>query len=446
MPLKLKFRSAMDRVRSSLNTAQRVLLGYIAISLVGLLLLWIVEGHSSGVGMLDHLFTSVSAVSTTGLTSVTLAENYSFTGQVVILGLIQIGGLGYMTIAALLISRLDSRIRESQEEQTETDFALPPEADIRSFAKAACVLTACVEICGAAILYFAFASEGIERPLWNAIFHSVSAFCTSGLSLFPDSFEGFSSSAFVLVPISVISIIGAIGFLVAWDIGRSLRHRELTMAFTNRVVLIVFSAMLLCATVLLYFTDARLAELSGADRWLNAFFAAMTSSTTAGFNALPTATLSGAAFVLIAATMVIGASPSGTSGGIKTTTASILVATMISSLRQEKSTRLFGREVSAEKIRASSTTLVFYVSLMVVSTFLLAAIETGHDLRSVYFEVISALGTIGLSYGASEHFGWFGKSMIIVLMIAGRVGILAFGAALFSEGNDERQLENAERV
>jgi len=439
-------RSSIDAARSSLNTAQRILLGYVGISLVGLALLWGIGGRSGKVPVLDHFFTSVSAVSTTGLTTVSIADTYGFAGQVVVLLLIQIGGLGYMTLAALLISRFDRRIRESQEEQAQTDFALPPEAGVQSFARAACVLTAGVEIIGAIVLYFAFRAEGIEQPLWNAIFHSVSAFCTSGLSLFADSFESFADRPMVLLPIAIISILGAVGFLVAWDIGRSLRERQLRIAYTNKVVLVVFSAILLGATVLLYLTDERLAALPGTDRWLNAFFAAMTSSTTVGFNSVPTTALSGAAFVLVVATMVVGASPSGTSGGIKTTTTSVLFVTVISSLRQNRQATLLGRPVSAQKMRASSTTLVFYLVMMIAATFCLAVMEGDQDLRSIFFEVVSALGTIGLSYGASEQFGPWGKGLIIVLMIAGRVGILAFGAALLSEGDDEEELKNAERV
>lgn len=433
------------RTWSGLNTAQQILLGYLLISLAGLLALWAIEG-TAAVRLVDHLFTSVSAVSTTGLTTVTIASDYSFAGQVVILALIQIGGLGYMTLAAVFISRFDRRIGAGREEETENDFALPPEADVRAFAKAACIVTLCAEILGAAFLFAAFREARVEQPLWHAVFHSVSAFCTSGLSLFPDSFERFSGDAAVLLPISVLSFVGAIGFLVAWDVGRSLRRREFRLLYTNRVVLIVFVPMLLGGTILLWLTDGRLAGLGGLERWLNAFFAAMTSSTTVGFHTLATPDLSGAAFLLVAATMVVGASPSGTSGGIKTTTTAVLVATMISSLRQQDHVRLFGKRISPEKIRASTTTLVFYCVLMLVAAFVLAMIEPRVALRATFFEVISALGTIGLSFGASEAYGAPARLIVATLMIVGRVGILAFGAALFSGEGDERQVEEAERV
>ncbi len=439
-------RSIFDRLRSALNTAQRILLGYVLISLVGMLALWALEGTSARGDLIDHLFTSVSAVSTTGLTTIAISESYSLAGQVMILVLVQIGGLGYMTLAALLINRFDRRLHRNEQEEADTDFALPRETNVRAFAKAACALTFGVELLGTVTLFFAFRAAGTDQPLWNAIFHSVSAFCTSGLSLFPDSFEGFASNPAVLLPLSIMSFIGAVGFLVAWDVGRSIRHWQFQLSYTNRVVVLVFIPLLLATTVLLYLTDPRLDAFDGSTRWLNAFFAAMTSSTTVGFNTLPTMALSGAAFVLVAVTMVVGASPSGTSGGIKTTTTAVLAATMVSSLRQQNDTRLFGRRVSREKIRASSTTLVFYLSLMLLATFILATIEPATELKAVFFEVISALGTIGLSFGASAQFGDAGQGIIVILMIAGRVGILAFGAALLSDGDDERQLEETERV
>jgi len=436
----------LEEEGSAFNSAQRILIGYVLISLAGALGLWVIEGTSGDVTLIDHLFTSVSAVSTTGLTTLAISQGYSCAGQAIILVLIQIGGLGYMTVAAVLISRLDYRRQTNEEQEAETDFALPPEVGVRAFAKTACIVTASVEIVGAAILYFAFRADGIDQPLWNAIFHSVSAFCTSGLSLFPDSFETHSGNALVLIPISIMSFLGAIGFLVAWDVARSLRRGAIALNHTNTVVLLVFVPLLAASTILLYFTDGRLAGITGSDRWLNAFFAAMTSSTTVGFSTLPTTALSGAALVLVVGTMVIGAAPAGTSGGIKTTTAAVLTATMVSSLRQQDETRLFGWVVSREKIRAASTTLVFYVSLMLVATFILAAIEPDKMVGAVFFEVVSALGTIGLSFGVSGEMSVAGQLIIVVLMIAGRVGILAFGAALLSEGDDEGQLEQAERV
>lgn len=448
--------SAIERVRSSLNTAQRILIGYMLISLVGTAALSGIGAVCSDAGRIDHLFTAVSAVTTTGLTTVPIGRCYSLTGQIVILVLMQIGGLGYMTLAAVLVGRVNHRLHlrrdnggdhiDKSDGEARTDFALPRNTDFRSFAKIACIVGVGTELAGAIVLFFAFRTAEVEQPFWNAVFHSVSAFCTSGLSLFSNSFEGFAGEPSVLISLSAMSFIGAVGFLVVWDFGRSVRRWKFDLGYTNRVVLLVFVPLLIGTTVLLWFADARLDPYTGSERWLNAFFAAMTSTTTVGFSALPTSDLGGAAFVLVVATMVIGAAPSGTSGGIKTTTTAILAATMTSSLRQNEQTMLFGRNVSSEKIRASSTTLTFYLILMLVATVILAMIETGHELDAIFFEVVSAMGTIGLSFGLSANLSLPGQLIIVGLMIAGRVGILAFGAALLSGGGDEKQLKQAEQV
>lgn len=427
-----------------LNSAQQILFGYIVIALAGGAMLALVDGFKQP--FIDHLFTSVSAVSTTGLTTVNIGQSYSFAGELVILGLIQIGGLGYMTIAALLISSGQRAAGDDTEEAEKADFAIPTKADVRPFAKAACLMTLIVEAAGAAALFPAFRAQGLEDALWLTLFHSISAFCTSGLDLFSGSLGAFSGSPGVLLPVSAISVLGAIGFLVAWDLWRSVRARRMRVLFTNRVVVTVFTAILLTATIAMFLLDTRLQSLAPEHRLLNAFFAAMTSSTTAGFSTLPTPMLHSVAFLIVVVTMAIGASPSGTSGGIKTTTVSVLAATTLSSLRQKHGTTLFGRPVSGGKIRAACSTLFFYCAIAAAATFALLLTDGGQGLRATAFEVLSALGTVGLSFGATDQLSDAGKAVVIVLMLAGRVGLLAFGAALASGGRDEEEIREAEKV
>jgi len=428
----------------ALNSAQQILVGYVAISLAGGIALAAITGGWSEFA--DHLFTSASAVSTTGLSTLDIASAYPFAGQAVILALIQLGGVGYMTIAAVLISGPRSTSEADSEQAEKTDFALPPAANVRQFARAALVMTLIVEALGALALFIAFTARGVEDAAWLAVFHAVSAFCTSGLDLFGDSLTGHADHADILLPISALSLLGAIGFLFAWDLWRSLRRRRLRLLYTNKVVLIVFSASLAGATFALWLLDDRLAGMPHCLALLNAFFAAMSSSTTAGFHTLPTAALAPAALIIVAVTMAIGASPSGTSGGIKTTTASLLVATTIASLTQKGRPRLFGHGFSNGKVRAALATLVLYLVMALAATVALLLIEPEVSLRAGGFEVLSALGTVGLGYGITADLSAAGKALVIVLMIAGRVGILAFGAALASGGEDEGELEEAETV
>lgn len=428
----------------ALNSAQQILLGYVAIALAGGVVLAAIENGWNAFA--DHFFTSVSAVSTTGLTTLPIGATYSPAGEIAILALIQLGGIGYMTIAALLVTGGRHHTHDDPEKAEKTDFALPPAANVRQFAGVACIMAFVVEAAGAIALYPAFAARGVEDAAWNAVFLSVSAFCTSGLDLFGDSLAGHAGAGAVLLPVSVLSLSGAIGFLFAWDLWRSARERRLRLLYTNKVVLVIFTATLALSTLALFLFDARFSGLATGERLLGAFFAAMSSSTTAGFHTHDTAALAPPALLVVAVTMVIGASPSGTSGGIKTTTIALLVAATWAALAQKERARLFGHTVSAGKVRAAAATLVFYIGLALTATLALVLMEPEFGLVAGGFEALSALGTVGLSFGITPDLGGWGKALVIVLMIAGRVGVLAFGAALASGGEDESGLEDAEKV
>ncbi|MEM1086599.1 MAG: potassium transporter TrkG [Pseudomonadota bacterium] len=439
----------LDRAFSffrSRNSATQLLIGYAGLSTIGFLLLCLPFMQAESATGFDHFFIATSAVSTTGLVSVDPGSAYTLGGQIVILLLIQLGGIGYLTLGSLIFAAAARRFEAKPDKQTASEFSLPDEVTTGSFLLSVTLYTVICELIGAAILYTLFTQAGVDQPLWSAIFHSISAFCTAGFSLNSDSFASFATNTPVLLTLSTLSILGAIGFLIVWDLARSVKNRRFRFCYTSRVILAVSTILIAAGTFAVFVSDQRLLDFAPENRLPIAFFEAMTASTTVGFNVLPTDQIGGTTFLFIILLMAIGASPSGTGGGLKTTTFAVIIATMYASLRQRNRVRLFGRKIKDDKLRAASSTTDFYILLLLGSVLILSVSETGPGLQSLFFETVSALGTVGLSMGATSELSPIGMGVIGILMIAGRVGILAFGIALVSSDQSERELKNADKV
>ncbi|MEO1642155.1 MAG: potassium transporter TrkG [Pseudomonadota bacterium] len=428
------------------NSATQLLIGYATLSLIGSLLLCIPAAQEASVRVIEHIFIATSAVSTTGLVSVASGTSYSFMGELIILFLIQLGGIGYLTLGSLIFAAAARRFEAKPDKQTASEFSLPDEVTIGSFLLSVTLYTIICELIGVAILYPLFVEAGVEQPLWSAVFHSISAFCTAGFSLNSDSFASFATNTPVLLTISALYILGAIGFLIVWDLARSVKNRRFKICYTSRVILAVSTLLIGAGTLAVFVSDTRLLEFAPKDRLPLAFFEAMTASTTVGFNVLPTDQVGGTTFLFVILFMAVGASPSGTGGGLKTTTFAVIVAMTYASLRQRNRVRLFGRKIQNDKLRAASSTTDFYILLLLSALLILSFSESGLGLQSLFFEAVSALGTVGLSMGATSDLSAAGMIVVSILMIAGRVGILAFGIALVSSDQSERELKNADKV
>lgn len=404
--------------------------GYAGNMLLGFLLLSLPIASAAPSRAIDDLFVAVSAVSTTGLVPLDPGSTYTRFGQGVILALIQLGGLGYMTVSSfafsLIASEPPSRLRT---QVTRTVFSLPRSINPRVFIGRVVVYTLVVEAAGTAALAALFRARGLPDALWLGLFHSVSAFCTAGFSLFSDSFEGFAGDAPVLLVVAALSILGALGFLVpseAWD---RVRGRLARLSLSTRLILTVTPLMLALGTLVIEFAEPSVAAMPAGQRFLNAFFQAMTASTTVGFNAVPTAPLAPLAVTATYILMLIGASPSGTGGGLKSTTVAVQWAFVLSVLRGRPAVTLFGTAVPEAKLRQALATFFMAATLLAVAMLVLSATES-IAFDKLLFEAISALATVGLSLGVTGELSDAGKLVIIVLMYAGRVGVLAFGVAL----------------
>ncbi|MBN1436149.1 MAG: hypothetical protein JW936_03665 [Sedimentisphaerales bacterium] len=433
-----------------LSPIRLVVLGYLSYVMVGWIFLAIPWVHRTpGISSLDALFTATSAMSTTGLVTVSTGNDFNLGGQVIILLLIQLGGVGYMTFGSFVILSQSRALSERRQKIGETVFSMPDGFRIDKFIKSVIVFTVIIESLGAVALFFALSEASVGVRLWSAIFHSVSAFCTAGFSLYDTSFEAWRGNVAINVILGVLSYLGAIGFIVFVDVWRRVINKTSAITLTSRLI-IVTTAWVSLAAIFLFFTgEPTIRGLAVHERLLTAVFQVMTSITTVGFNTIPIGGISQASLFLIILLMTIGASPSGTGGGLKTTTFTALFGVIKSGLTGKDDISFWGKKIPEKRIKVAMASLGFYAGALIVGCYLLALTES-FAFEGLLFECASALGTVGLSTGITSQLSPMGKIIITVLMFLGRLGPLTFGVALFlpsrivvrSGAEDEPELED----
>jgi len=317
------------------------------------------------------------------------------------------------------------------------EFTLPKTIELKDFIRSVIVFTLVMQLLGAIAFYFAFSGSGMGfwSALWFAAFHSVSAFCTAGFGLFNDSFEGFSDNTFVNTIISVLAIAGSLGFIVVTDLWYRITGRSKVISFTTQIVTYGFVILLSFGTLLIYATEP-LVHQGPTGPLLKSFFQAMTAMTTVGFNTIGTGDLSLPTLLFVIFLMYIGASPSGTAGGMKITTLTAMISVLKSRLLGQEKVSFLKRIIPIERLYVATSTFILYTSMIFLFTFLLTYAED-FKFQDILFEVASALGTVGLSTGITGDFSAVGKILIILLMFIGRVGVLTFGFAVLHRKHQE---------
>jgi trk system potassium uptake protein TrkH len=376
----------------------------------------------------DNLFIALSAVSTTGLTSVPIDAVYSTVGHVVILGLIQAGGIGYMTIGSFVILASRRELPETNRDVTEAVFDLPEGTSATSFIRNVILFTLGTEAIGAGLLWWGFARQGVSDAGWQALFHSISAFCTAGFSLFPNSLQSFQGDPIVTPVIAVLSLIGAAGFLVVTDFVAILRGGKRHQSLTTKVILAATVVVLVAGTCLLLFLEPSYRELTWGRRFSAAAFQTTSALATVGFETTAMASLSDVTAFLLMFLMVFGSSPSGTGGGIRITAVAAAASTMWTTIRKRPIVTLADRKIPQHRIDSAFVSITFYLTLFLCGSVCLLALQPGR-FREVLFEVVSAVSTVGLSQGITAEFGLLGKSVLMLLMFVGRVGPITLGSA-----------------
>lgn len=406
-----------------------IILGYLSYVLIAWLLLCLPFARLQPVSWLDNLFTSVSALSTTGLVTVSTSGSYNLFGQAVILLVIQIGGIGYMTLGSFIVFSRIGFLPERRLDIALAAFSIPAGLRIEHLIRGVILFTVLIEAIGAAALYCAFQHAGVHAPLWTSIFHSVSAFCTAGFSLYDNSIEAYRGDFWINAVLGVLSYLGAIGFIVCVDVSRRMMGKTKRITLTTKIILGSTFYLTFIGVLLFFFCEPTIQSLNVHDRVLAAVFQVMTALTTVGFNSIPISQLSQASLFLLILFMIVGASPSGTGGGLKTTTFSALVGVMRSVMKGTERVYFWNKEIPRARILLAVANLGFYSGSLITGCYLLSLSDT-HSFEKVFFEAASALGTVGLSTGITSQLTAVGKTVVIVLMFIGRVSPLAFGLSL----------------
>mgnify|MGYP005839789449 CR=1 FL=1 len=348
-----------------------------------------------------------------------------------------------MTVGSFLILSRQRDLSPARSAVGQMVFSLPAGFRVDKFIRSVIGFTLVIEAAGAVALYAAFWRAGVEDGVWSSIFHSISAFCTAGFSLRNDSFESLSGDYWVQAILGTLSYLGAMGFIVCVDCWRYVRGKVRAVTLTTKIILGCTFWMSAIGTALLYLGEPSLRGLAPDQRLLAAFFQCMTAITTVGFNTVGIAGLSKASLLLIIVLMVIGASPSGTGGGVKCTTLSAFAGVMRSAIRGETEVAFWGRTIPLERIWIACASLGLYLSMLVLGTHLLELTEAS-SFEKNFFEAASALGTVGLSMGITSSLSALGKLIVIALMAVGRLGPMTLGAALFWRRPEEHNLSDAD--
>ncbi len=392
----------------------------------------------TGTRALDALFTATSAVCVTGLIVVDTATHWSPLGQTVILVLIQVGGLGIMTLWAGILILVGGRMGFREEAALSGVWEPESLGVLRRLIRHVVVWTLVTEAIGAVCLWGVLSRYAPPvEALWSAVFHAISAFCNAGFSLYSDSLRAFAGDPGVSIVMMALIVAGGLGFPVLDELGERVRarahgRRTRRLSFHARLTLTVSAVLVVAGAAVVYFLefDHALAELSPGAKVLAATFQSVTART-AGFETLPTERLGPAALLVVIALMFVGAGPASTGGGVKVTTLGVLVLTVRSYLHERPEVEAFGRRVSGMIVQKVIALTLLAVALALVSLVVLARTESAPFL-GLFFETISAIGTVGLSTGVTGTLTDPGRVLIIALMFLGRVGpltlVLAVGA------------------
>lgn len=416
-----------------LNPSQVVLITFFAFILLGALLLALPWAHVGAPHKwVDDLFTAASAVCVTGLVTLDPGTSYSFFGQLVIMVLIQIGGLGYMTlftISMLIVGRqLSMRDRLTLQQAADQ----PGMAGMVKFFQKIVTFTLTLEAIGFVLLALhTVPVHGWGRGLFLALFHAISAFNNAGFSLFVEGAMRWQGEGTVLLVISLLVIVGGLGY----NVNHELVDRFLFKKPANHrwdilltIVLSMTAVLLVSATALFWVFEHANPNTIGALPWhqqlANSFFMAA-QPRTAGFNSVDMSALERPTILVTIVLMFIGAGPGGTAGGIKLTTVAIVVATILSAARGQDDVTLYGfkRTISEKQVRKAFTVTVVSLVVVVVATMLIASIER-HAFLPILFEAVSAFATVGLSMGITGQLSDASKLILVATMLIGRVGVL----------------------
>lgn len=428
-----------------LSTTQVILLSFLTAIVIGSILLALPISSKSGepVAYLDALFTATTATCVTGLVTLPTVTTWSVFGQAVILLLIQVGGLGIITVTAGLMIALNRKIGLKDSRLISDAFNLSSLAGLASFVKKVLIGTLIIELIGALLYLPVFVQDFGARGIWISIFNSVSAFCNAGIDIIGEnSLCGYALHPFVNAVTSLLIVLGGVGYIVWWDVIRVLKKAKTHklkcwrhLSLHSKIVLSATFALIfggaLAIFILEYNNPLTIQGLSLFDKIQVSLFQSITTRT-AGFATIPQEHLTNATAILCLLLMFIGGSPVGTAGGIKTVTIVVLLATAYSAIRNKNEATIFKRTLSRQVTRKA----VAVASMSFVITFLstvLLAVATNAPALDIFYEAVSATATVGLSRNLTPFLTNFGKGILIGTMYFGRIGPISLAIAFNSK-------------
>lgn len=443
----------MKRKKKSLSQVQIIAFGFFVTILIGSMLLMLPVSSANGkaTGFLDALFTATSATCVTGLVVVDTYLHWSWFGRTVIMMLIQVGGLGFITIGVFFSVLLRRRISLRQRGLVQESVNALHISGMVKLTKLIIKGTLLVEGVGALLLAFRFIPEyGWKVGLYFSVFHSVSAFCNAGFDLMGhqgaySSLINYYDDIYVNAIIMALIVIGGLGFLVWGDLIRNpFRFRKWELH--TKIVVVTTLALILIPTAAFWLLERNhlLSEMNTAEQITASLFSAVTPRT-AGFNTIDTAALQDSSQLLTVFLMFIGGSPGSTAGGIKTTTFMVILLYILANLRGRKNCNIFGRRFEEDTIRKATVVFGTNLFLSLLVALLIGGIES-LPMNEIIFEVFSATGTVGMSTGITRSLGSVSRVLVAFLMYCGRIGSLSFTLSLFERRREPPVLNPTEKV
>ena len=439
----------VSKKKFALSTTQIILLSFLATILIGsgLLALPISSADGKAVSYLDALFTATTSTCVTGLVTLPTVSTWSVFGQIVIFLLIQIGGLGIITIMSGLMMLLNRKMGIGDRLLIQDAFNLNTMSGLSKFVKNVLFGTLIIEGIGAALYMLVFIPEFGAKGIWISVFNSVSAFCNAGIDIIAEnSLCNYATNPLINIVTSALIILGGLGYIVWWDVlrvvkSRSPKNRSIFKHLTlhSKTVITVTAGLILVGAVLIfifeYSNPLTIGEMSLFDKIQVSFFQSITTRT-AGFASVYQENLTNASATVSVVLMMIGGSPVGTAGGIKTVTVAVLICSAFATIKNKNSATMFGRRISEKSLKKAVAVAVAFLTICTVSAVLLMATNDVSAFDAV-FETVSAAATVGLSRNLTSTLNTFGKLIIIVTMYLGRIGPISLAVALGSKNESQ---------
>ena len=420
----------------SFSPYMTILLSFMVVTILGgiLLSLPISMKYGKSVKLIDGFFIATSAICVTGLSSIDIGSVYNIFGQMVILVLIQLGGLGVITFTSVIIIMISKKIGYYTKKIVQEDINIDTTFKIEEYVKKVILSVIVIEFIGTVILFFEFIKKfGFLKAVYYSFFHSVSAFCNAGFSLFSDNLYGFKNSFIINMTIPLLIFLGGIGFSTILNCYNVLRKKEKRLTSTTKLSIKISIFLVIIGMVAMFILEysnkSTIGNLSFGQKLEASFFQSVTTRT-AGFNTISILGLKRSTSLLFVILMFIGASPGSTGGGIKTTTIGLIILGTLATLKNKDTIEYDKRSVSWRIYSKAITVLFISLIYTTICVFLLILFERNKNLLDLVFEVFSAFGTVGLSRNLTPSLADISKFILIVTMFVGRVGPLTIALAL----------------